>query len=140
MGRKPLPPYYKKYRWMIDVTQNTNHPNYYKYGGKGMTCFWKVGEYHEFYHWLMNNLGNPPTSLHQLCRINKRGNFEPNNLSWMTATERSNSGTKQNVLVQYRKKIQSISNWSKELDIPYYTLRRRISKGIPIKDIIKEFQ
>lgn len=137
---KKLPPYYQKYRWMVDVTQNPNHPDYALYGAKGIDCHWGVGDYKAFYSWLIGTLGHQPTPNHQLSRKDKFKGWHPGNLEWMLPKQRSRSHTKQNIFVKYKNKSQSMSQWADDLDIPFYTFRRRIAKGIPIKDIVKEFK
>lgn len=134
------PQYYGKYRWMVSVTQCPNHPSYGKYGAQGIQCYWQPYQYKEFEHWLLSTLGHQPTPKHQLCRIDKSGDWVPGNIRWMLPKQRSRTMTKQNVYATYKRKKQVISDWADELGIPFYTLRRRVARGIPIKDIIKEFK
>lgn len=140
MARSKEPRYYSRFRWMISVTQNPRHPYYFRYGAKGIGCVWHKSQYKEFESWLINNLGHQPSLRHQLCRINKLKDWQPNNMAWMTAKERSRSLTRHNVYASYGRKQKPLSQWAEELDIPFHSLRRRYAKGIPIKDIVKEFK
>lgn len=127
-----------QWRWMTSITKNPNHHEYHNYGGQGIECYWPLGEYQDFERWVLERLGDRPPG-HVLGRIDKTGHFEPGNLEWQQPRVRSRN-CKQNILASYRRKRQSLAAWSEELNIPYWTLRRRYSRGQQIKDIIKEFQ
>lgn len=131
--------YYSQWRWMIAVTQNPNHPSYYKHGAVGVQCHWRKGEYRDFERWLIKNLGHRPSPKHLLGRLDKFGDFAPGNLHWEVAKERGRNNPKQNVYIAYGRKKKSLAAWAEELGIPYYSLRRRIAKGLSLKEIIKEF-
>lgn len=132
--------YYYQWRWMIAVTYNPNHPNYYKYGGAGVQCHWHKGEYRLFERWLLDTLGHRPSQKHLLGRKDKFGDFAPGNLHWELPVERGRNNPKQNVYATYNRKKKSLAEWAEELGIPYYSLRRRIAKGYTIKDIVEEFK
>jgi hypothetical protein len=53
---------------------------------------------------------------------------------------RSRCNTQQNVYATYKNKKKPLVEWAEELGIPYYSFRRRIALGMPIKDIVKEFK
>ena len=141
MQRK-IPPYYFQYRYMRESTQNPSHPDYPKYGGKGITCAWGLRQYQEFYSWLITALGPRPGSSKQynLGRIDKTGNWEPGNIEWQTVIRRSRTNHSQVIYLTYKRKTQSLSDWAEQLGIPYYTFRRRVIQGLTIKEIVKEFK
>lgn len=140
MKIKNLPEFWAKWQWIRQITSNPNHPSYPKYGGKGIGCHWGPRQYKEFEHWILTTLGPKPSSQHCLSRKNKSLDYCPSNLEWALPKQRSRSHTHQNIFVKYRNHSKSIAAWAEELDIPYYSLRRRIQRGIPIKDIVKEFR
>lgn len=139
MPAKKVPEYWPKWSWMRQICTNPNHPEYYKYGGRGIQCYWGPGSYKEFEQWLLTTLGPRPSFQHVLNRKDKDKDYSPKNLEWALPKKRSRSHTQQNIYAKYRNKNQSIAAWAEELEIPYYSLRRRIAKGIQIKDIVKEF-
>ncbi len=139
MARKQLPPYYYQYRWMRQATQCPNHADYKNYGASGITCYWGPRTYDEFYAWLINTLGERPSIEHVLGRKNKQGNYEPGNLEWQTAQQRSDKKVRQNVYITYKRKTKTMSNWARELGINYHCLIRRYHEGWPMKDIVKEY-
>ena len=133
------PQYYGRYRYMRAVTTNKTHPDYHLYGAEGITCFWDERQYREFENWLLTTLGPPPSSKHILGRKDKRGNFEPKNLEWQDPKYRSRNKIRQNVYATYRRQRKTLSQWAEELDIPYYSLRRRFVRGMTIAEIKKEY-
>jgi len=135
------PPYYNQYRFIRESCQNTNHPNYNKYGAQGITCHWDKRKYHEFYDWLVNTLGHRPGPSNEwvLGRKDKKGNWEPGNIEWQTIKVRSRTNHKQNVYATYKRKRQALSKWAEDLGIPYYSFRRRYNEGWTIAQIVKEY-
>ena len=139
--RKPYHPgrHYYAYAWILSVTYNPNHPNYDQVGGRGLTSDWGYHSYKEFEYWIETNLGPRPPDM-VLNRKDKDIGFTKNNLEWATPKVRANSNTQFNVYSKYGHKNKTLSEWADELGIPYWTFRRRIAKGIPLKDIVKEFR
>ena len=137
-----VPPYFYQYRYMTDVSHNPNHPLYYKYGGQGITCAWAQGQYKEFYNWLIKTLGERPGTKDEyvLGRKDKRGNWEPGNLEWQTIIKRSRTNHKQNIYITYRRQTKTLVQLAEDLGIPYYTFRRRVSQGLTMPQIVKEFK
>ena len=135
------PPYYNQYRFMQGSCNNPCYPQYAKYGGQGITCAWGQRQYKEFYSWLVNTLGERPGPSNEwvLGRKDKTGNWEPKNMEWQTIKVRSRTNFRQNIYATYRRKSQSLSKWAEDLDIPYYTFRRRYSEGWTIQEIVKEY-
>lgn len=60
-------------------------PSNKNYGGRNIIIFqeWK-DNFKLFYDWILNNLGDRPSTRHSLDRINNNGNYEPGNLRWAT--------------------------------------------------------
>lgn len=142
MAKYNTPPYYYQYRFIRDVTQNINHPDYPNFGGKGITAAWGPRQYKEFYAWLIKTLGERPGTRHDyiLGRKDKRGNFEPGNLEWQTITKRSRTNHTQNIYITYRRQTKTLVGWAEDLGIPYHTFRRRVAQGLTMPQIVKEFK
>lgn len=133
------PRYYNSFKWMVAATQNPNHPDYKKFGARGIGCAWNNDQYFEFETWLVGTLGHRPLD-HILARKDKLKDFTPRNLCWATYRDSFNQHTRQNIYIKFRGRNQSMSKWASELEIPYHTFRRRIAAGIAVKDIVKEFK
>jgi len=126
-----------QWRWMRQVCINPNHPKYERYGGAGVECYWGSRDYRLFEQFILDKLGPRPAG-HVLGRKDKTGNYEPKNLHWELPKQRSNNNPRQNTYLTYKRRRQTIAQWSEQLGIPYYLIRRRAASGMPLKDIVKE--
>jgi hypothetical protein len=69
-------------------------------------------------------------------RINVNGNYNPFNCKWITKSEQQQN-KRTNVFVTYKNKTLNITQWAKELKIPYYKLQSRLKKGMTFENAIK---
>lgn len=99
--------------------------DYHRYGGRDITVCnrWK----NSFDNFLAD-MGNKPSSRHQLDRIDNDGNYEPGNCQWVLPREnaRNRSDTR---LITYNGKTQCLWDWSRELNIHHATLTYRLNCG-----------
>lgn len=115
------------YSGMIQRCYNRNNYTFEHYGGRGITvCDEWMGEYgfKNFYEWSLEN-GYEPTLT--IDRIDVNGNYEPNNCRWADAKTQANN-KRNNINITYNGKSQTLAQWSKELEINFYTLYARIEK------------
>jgi hypothetical protein len=125
---------------MKTVCTNERNPGWPNYGAKGITMYWAGRhDYEDFLNWVMKKLGPKPEGT-VLGRKDKTGNFEPGNLHWETPVRRSRNSPVQNITATYRRKTQSLAQWAEDLNISYYTLRRRYNAGWTIKEIVHAYQ
>ena len=104
---------------------NPNHPNFKRYGGRGIKICRRWMVYKNF----LADMGRKPTPKHSLDRYpNNNGNYEPNNCRWATAVEQQNN-TSVNRNFTFNGKTQSLSQWSKEIGMYHHTLVKRIVAG-----------
>lgn len=90
---------YSIYHNMKDRCYNSNHHEFYNYGGKGIrVCDEWLGEdgFIVFYNWANNNGYVEGLSID---RIDSDGNYEPNNCQWITRGENT---AKSNKICQHR--------------------------------------
>lgn len=65
---------------------NPKNPRYIDYGGRGVKiCESWLESFESFY----KDVGNPPSELHSLDRIDNDGNYEKSNVRWATNPEQS---------------------------------------------------
>lgn len=115
--------------------RNPESQRYMDYGGRGIAI---CDEWHDdfdvFIEWAMNagyEIGLT------IDRMNNDGNYEPDNCRWITKKEQ-NRNKRTNVMVTYHNRTMSLMNWCEELDLPYYTIQKRIKKGMnPIEALEK---
>lgn len=115
---------YYTYNNMINRCYRETTPNYYNYGGRGITVCeeWK-NDFEVFYEWAINNGYSEKLTLD---RIDVNGNYEPSNCRWVTMECQENNRSN-NHLITYNGETKTIAEWSKERNIKYATLERRIN-------------
>lgn len=76
--------------WQIkNRCNNPKHPNFNRYGGRGITYFSEWNEYKSFRDYIKKELGVKPSSNHSIDRIDNSGNYEPGNLRWATPLQQT---------------------------------------------------
>ena len=66
---------------------NKSNPKYPNYGGRGITICDRWNNFVDF----AADVGERPSKLHSLDRIDNDGNYEPGNIRWATALEQANN-------------------------------------------------
>lgn len=64
--------------------------SYKNYGGRGISVCERWMDFDNFFE----DMGNRPSSIHSLDRINNDGNYEPSNCKWSTKNEQMNNRRK----------------------------------------------
>jgi hypothetical protein len=101
---------------------NPNHMAYHNYGGRGITV--GFGSFLEFYC----EVGDPPTALHTIDRIDNNRGYEPGNVKWSSSKEQRRN-SRQNIYVSHNGKTQILTDWALELGFPVRTLHSRLLAG-----------
>ena len=105
---------------------NRNNKRYKDYGNRGiLICNEWINNFSNFYNWAMAN--NYKDSL-TIDRIDNNGNYEPSNCRWVTMKANCNN-KRNNHLVTYNGKTNTLMEWSEVLKMPYSTLKRRLQRG-----------
>ena len=113
------------------------HGKYYKdYGGRGIKVCkeWK-NNYEIFYQWAINNGYEKGLTID---RINNNGNYEPSNCRWATLIEQGNN-KRNNILLTYKGKTHTATEWSRITGINARTIRQRVRKGWSDKRTLTTF-
>lgn len=103
---------------------------YHRYGGRGIRVCDEWQNYDVFREWALNN-GYDENADFQKCtldRIDVNGNYEPKNCRFVDIKTQENN-RRNNVMIEYNGKTQSIKMWAEELQIKYGLLRDRLSHG-----------
>lgn len=112
---------------------NENNPSYKHYGGRGVVvCDEWLNNFMAFYEWSMNNGYNDTLTID---RIDYDGNYEPNNCRWVKWEVQTNN-KRNNVLLTYNGKTQTMAQWARELNIPYVRINRRHQKNWSDKECL----
>lgn len=116
---------------------------YRDYGGRGITICdeWK-DDFECFYSWSMENGYDENLSID---RIDNDKGYSPQNCRWANPKEQANN-RRNCVVITFKGKTMNLSQWCKELNLPYKTIHSRIYKkgwsyekalSIPIKSANK---
>jgi hypothetical protein len=104
--------------------ENINSKGYPRYGGRGISIY---GPWSKSFMDFYNYMGDPPNENSSIERINNEGNYEPGNVRWATWKEQANN-RRDTVIIQYKGKSMSISEWARLRGIKIGTLNARIQK------------
>jgi hypothetical protein len=108
MNRRCMNPYDGSYIW---------------YGGRGIyVCERWRHDFVAFY----TDVGQRPTPFHTIERLNNNGPYAPNNCVWATETIQARN-KRNNHLLTFNGRTQSMAAWAEESGILYTTLRSRIN-------------
>jgi hypothetical protein len=111
---------YSIWKAIIQRCNNPKNTRYNSYGNRGIAVCQEWLHFENF----LKDMGERPKGL-SIDRINNDGNYCKENCRWATIDEQMNN--RQNTLkIEYNNKIQSLKEWSVELNISYNTLYARV--------------
>lgn len=103
---------------------NKNSQRYSLYGGRGVVvCDEWLHDFKSFYDWSYANGYNEKLTLD---RIDVNGNYSPENCRWVDMKTQNNN-RRNNNLMTYNGKTQTLHQWADEYGIRYGTLWARIN-------------
>jgi hypothetical protein len=104
-----------------------NNVGYPVYGGRGVKVCERWHSYIEF----VADMGLRPQGK-TLDRKDSDGNYEASNCRWATQKEQQNN-RRNNHVITYRGKTQTLTMWAEEIGFPYETLLSRIRRNWPLE-------
>jgi len=102
---------------------NASNPRYADYGGRGIILCEQWHSFNAFYE----DVGDRPANL-TLDRIDNNGNYEPNNVRWVTRAD-NNRNSRRCVMVEINGESKPINVWCREFGVPYVTFKQRRRNG-----------
>jgi|SRR5882757_437353 len=112
------------YRWghMMDRCYDPDHPMFPRYGGRGIKV---CDEWHNFATYAVQLPAGYFDKAH-LDRIDNDGDYEPQNVRWVSALENHNNRA-DHFRIEYDGRTQNLSQWARELNINIATLHTRLA-------------
>lgn len=108
---------------MMSRCFNKDSSHYSCYGGRGILVCIGWRSFDRFYR----DIGEPPSSRHQLDRINNDGHYAPGNVRWATARQQQRN-KRSNRKLTYGGLTMTLVEWSERLSISQSTLSSRVGK------------
>jgi len=123
---------YNAWRSMIKRCYCQTNASFHRYGGRGISVLerWRTS-FASFFE----DMGNRPSSLHSLDRIDNDGNYEPSNCRWATAKVQQ-SNRRSVVLLEFNGERLPLSDWSSRSLISRSTISQRLSNGWTVADAL----
>lgn len=118
---------YRVWKGIKERCLNPNNKSYKNYGGRGISvCDEWVNDFKAFYDWSISNGYREQETSYGLNsmtidRIDNNGDYSPSNCKWSTAIEQANN-KRNNRIVKINGVVDTVANFSRKLNIPYYDL------------------
>lgn len=117
-------PEYRSWYHMKTRCYNDNSKSYKNYGGRGITvCERWLSSFENFF----TDMGQRPSSIHSIERIDNDGNYSPQNCRWATPTEQARN-CRNNRFITYKGKTKCLAEWAKYMGMSVSVLRQRLLK------------
>lgn len=118
---------YRCWKAMRSRCSNPNVERYAEYGGRGISVCKRWLVFENF----LDDMGQPPSIEYSIDRIDRNGNYCPENCRWATIQEQNNNQRK-NVFITLNGTSQTLAQWCRSLGLKYKTVHNRIhTKGWP---------
>ncbi len=130
---------YRIHHGMKDRCYNINGRDYNTYGHRNIVvCDEWLNDFMNFYNWAINNGYKDNLTID---RIDVNGNYEPSNCRWVDMKTQQNN-KRNNIILTYNGKTQTLTQWVNELDLEYSTVKGRHYRGWSDKECLfgKEVQ
>ena len=127
----------KLYRTWRNAKNRCFNPKAEKYATYGATGITMCDEWKHDFPAFAAHLGEPPSPLHSLDRIDNSLGYVPGNVRWATASEQAKN-RRVTVFVEYRGESKTLREWSESSGLPYEKLAARRKTWSP-EDIANHF-
>lgn len=118
-------PLYKVWVNVLDRCLNPASPHYHNYGARGITVHPRLMSFPQF----LDAVGERPTPLHQLDRVDNDQGYQPGNLRWLTKKEQAHNMRK-NHLLTVGGETKTLTAWADQMNLAPSTIHYRLSKGM----------
>jgi hypothetical protein len=124
---------YKCWQNMRSRCNNPRSTGYQYYGGRGIKV---CPEWNESIKAFVEDMGPRPSYNHSIERLDRDGDYCPNNCKWATHSEQARN-TSKNCVVEYGEKALSVVEWGEELGIKPNTITTRLRRGWSVAEALE---
>ena len=110
-----------QWRAMLSRCRNPNNETYKRYGARGINC---CERWYVFTNFLAD-MGEPPSDLHSLDRIDNTKGYLPENCRWATPKEQVDNSSRPRLLT-LNGETHNVREWAKIIGISQPTLTGRL--------------
>jgi hypothetical protein len=121
---------YRIWSGIVTRCTNPNRREYKWYGGKGVQVCSKWMTFEGF----LDDMGPAPVGM-SIDRIDSSGHYELKNCRWATTSEQINNRSN-TIRLTFEGQTKTLTQWAREIDVPYGTLKSRIRLGWPTERIL----
>lgn len=114
-------PTYRTWADMRNRCQNPNNQAYANYGGRGIIVSERWSSYLNF----LSDMGEKPSKLHSIERVDTNGPYSQDNCCWATKITQARN-TRTNKFISYDGEIKTLAEWCEILALPYSTIESRL--------------
>lgn len=108
---------------MLNRCTDQKNKSFYRYGGAGITLCERWRKFENFYA----DMGEPPSAMHSIDRIDNTLGYAPDNCRWATYKEQS-MNSRIPILLTLNGTTKNKSEWASHLGINISTLIERLQK------------
>lgn len=130
---KSSDPTYSKYQAMRQRCENPKHRSYPIYGARGIEVCERWMSFSNF----LEDMGECPSELHTIDRIDSDGSYEPSNVRWATSEEQANNTSRNVVITIDGIVFPSLKKAADHFGIDYGVVRQRIARGNSVELSLK---
>jgi hypothetical protein len=121
---------YNIWHGMLQRCDNAKAPNYYLYGGRGISVCDKWRSFKNFFE----DMGEAPRGF-TLNRIDNNGNYTPGNCNWIDRRNQQRD-TRLNHWLIYNGEMRCLIEWAEISGLGEVVLTNRIQRGWSIEDAL----
>lgn len=121
--RRCSTPEYYAWQHMYARCYNPKHKEFKNYGARGVSVCGQWRDFNVFFA----DMGERPSPLHSLDRVDNNGNYGPENCRWATKSEQSNN-KRTNRIIQHDGLALNVAQWARHLGLTRKALDCRLRK------------
>lgn len=115
---------YRAWDAMVRRCKNPSDVNYKNYGGRGINVFPEWLSFIPFAEYM----GQPPSKIYSIDRIDNNKGYEPGNVRWALVKEQCNN-KRNNHRLEYNGETKTLTQWAEFLGLSRWTISSRLARG-----------